>query len=147
MDVILIGPIVRSHWSIENSLHWVMDMRFRDDECRVRTEHAPANFTAIKRMAHNMLRIATSCSVKPRWWRLQNTLANEAAVPRLARDHPELEKCHPGERAMAKTLFAILFAAPGGEWPEVKPTHHTKFLIRRSGANPESCVMSPNEAR
>ena len=30
----LLGPIIRSHWAIENSLHWVMDMIFRDDECR-----------------------------------------------------------------------------------------------------------------
>lgn len=54
----LVGPIVRSHWAIENSLHWVMDMLFRDDECRVRTNHAPANFTTIKHMAHNLLRKA-----------------------------------------------------------------------------------------
>jgi predicted transposase YbfD/YdcC len=54
----LLGPVVRSHWAIENSLHWVMDMVFRDDECRVRTEHAPANFTTIKHMAHNLLRRA-----------------------------------------------------------------------------------------
>src|SRR5437868_4563479 len=33
----LLGPIVRSHWAVENSLHWVMDMIFRDDECRIRT--------------------------------------------------------------------------------------------------------------
>jgi len=59
MVAALIGPIVRSHWSIENSLHWVMDMMFRDDECRVRTDHAPANFTTIKHMAHNLLRTAT----------------------------------------------------------------------------------------
>lgn len=52
----LLGPVVRSHWSIENSLHWVMDMVFRDDESRVRTEHAPANFTTIKHMALNLLR-------------------------------------------------------------------------------------------
>ncbi len=52
----LLGPVVRSHWAIENSLHWVMDMIFRDDECRVRTNHAPANFTTIKHMAHNLLR-------------------------------------------------------------------------------------------
>lgn len=52
------GPIVRSHWAIENSLHWVMDMIFRDDECRVRTNHAPANFTTIKHMAHNLMRKA-----------------------------------------------------------------------------------------
>lgn len=54
----LLGPVVRSHWSVENSLHWVMDMVFRDDECRVRTDHAPANFAAIKHMAQNLLRNA-----------------------------------------------------------------------------------------
>jgi predicted transposase YbfD/YdcC len=54
----LVGPIIRSHWAIENSLHWVMDMVFRDDECRVRTENAPANFTTLKHMAHNLIRKA-----------------------------------------------------------------------------------------
>ncbi len=53
-----IGPVVRSHWAVENSLHWVMDMIFRDDECRIRTEHAPANFTTLKHMAHNLIRRA-----------------------------------------------------------------------------------------
>ena len=52
----LLGPAIRSHWAVENSLHWVMDMVFRDDECRVRTNHAPANFTTIKHMACNLLR-------------------------------------------------------------------------------------------
>jgi len=33
-----------------------MDMTFRDDECRVRTNHAPANFTTVKHMAHNLIR-------------------------------------------------------------------------------------------
>src|SRR5271157_1585877 len=55
---ILLGPIVRGHWAIENSLHWVMDMAFRDDECRVRTNHAPANFTTVEHMAHNLIRKA-----------------------------------------------------------------------------------------
>lgn len=53
-----IGPMIRDHWAIENSLHWVMDMIFRDDECRVRTENAPANFTTIKHMASNLIRKA-----------------------------------------------------------------------------------------
>jgi len=52
----LLGPAIRGHWSIENSLHWVMDMVFREDECRVRTNHAPANFSTIKHMACNLLR-------------------------------------------------------------------------------------------
>jgi predicted transposase YbfD/YdcC len=52
----LLGPIVRSHWAIENSLHWVLDMVFRDDECRLRTDHAPANFVTLKHMAQNLIR-------------------------------------------------------------------------------------------
>jgi len=53
-----LGPIIRSHWAIENSLHWVMDMAFRDDECRIRTDHAPANFTTLRHIAHNLIRKA-----------------------------------------------------------------------------------------
>jgi predicted transposase YbfD/YdcC len=53
-----LGPAVRAHWAIENGLHWVMDMVFRDDECRIRKDHAPANFTTLKHMAHNLIRKA-----------------------------------------------------------------------------------------
>jgi predicted transposase YbfD/YdcC len=53
-----IGPLVRDHWSVENSLHWILDMVFRDDECRVRTDHAPANLTTLKHMALNLIRRA-----------------------------------------------------------------------------------------
>jgi predicted transposase YbfD/YdcC len=56
MTAVHLGHVIRSHWAIENSLHWVMDMVFRDDECRVRTDHAPANFATIKHMAINLLR-------------------------------------------------------------------------------------------
>jgi predicted transposase YbfD/YdcC len=55
---IQLGPVIRSHWSVENSLHWVMDMIFRDDECRIRTGHAPANFTTLRHMALNLIRKA-----------------------------------------------------------------------------------------
>jgi len=54
----VLRPIIRSHWAIENSLHWVMDMTFRDDECRIRTDNAPENFTTIKHIAHNLIRNA-----------------------------------------------------------------------------------------
>ena len=53
-----IGPMIRAHWAIENSLHWVMDMVFRDDECRVRTNNAPANFATFRHMAYNLARKA-----------------------------------------------------------------------------------------
>ncbi len=54
-----IGPMIRAHWAIENSLHWIMDMVFRDDECRIRTEHAPANFATLRHIAHNLIRKAS----------------------------------------------------------------------------------------
>ena len=50
-----LGLAVRRHWAVE-SMHWLMDCIFRDDECRVRSEHAPANFATIKHMALNLLR-------------------------------------------------------------------------------------------
>jgi predicted transposase YbfD/YdcC len=55
---IQLGPAIRSHWAVENSLHWVLDMIFRDDECRIRTEHAPANFTTLRHIALNLIRKA-----------------------------------------------------------------------------------------
>ena len=51
-----LATVIRQHWAIENSLHWVMDMVFHDDECRISTGHAPANFTTVKHVAHNLMR-------------------------------------------------------------------------------------------
>ena len=53
-----VGAAIRGHWGIENGLHWVMDMVFRDDECRIRKENAPAHFATVKHMASNLLRQA-----------------------------------------------------------------------------------------
>lgn len=55
---IQLAPVIRGHWAVENSLHWVMDMIFRDDECRIRTNHAPANFTTLRHIALNLIRKA-----------------------------------------------------------------------------------------
>ncbi|MGN0852478.1 MAG: ISAs1 family transposase [Kiritimatiellia bacterium] len=55
-----VAQMVRDHWSVENNLHWVMDMVFRDDECRVRKDQAPANFATIRHAAFNFLKRAPS---------------------------------------------------------------------------------------
>ena len=47
---------VRGHWHIENRLHWVMDVVFRDDLCRLRTGHGPHNMAVVRHMAVNLLR-------------------------------------------------------------------------------------------
>ena len=52
---------VRGHWSIENNLHWQLDVSFREDQCRVRTDNAPANLSVIRRFALGLLKRETSC--------------------------------------------------------------------------------------
>jgi predicted transposase YbfD/YdcC len=52
---------VRGHWGIENNLHWQLDVSFREDECRVRRDHAPANLSVIRRFALGLLKRETSC--------------------------------------------------------------------------------------
>ena len=47
---------VRGHWGIENGCHWVLDVAFREDQCRVREGNAAANFATVRRMALAMLK-------------------------------------------------------------------------------------------
>lgn len=47
---------VRGHWGVENGLHWVLDISFREDECRVRQGHAAQNFALLRRIALNLLK-------------------------------------------------------------------------------------------
>jgi predicted transposase YbfD/YdcC len=50
----------RSHWEIENKLHWVLDIVFREDECRIRKGNGAENFAVLRHIALNLLRRETS---------------------------------------------------------------------------------------
>lgn len=52
---------VRGHWSIENQLHWVLDVVFGEDQSRARTENAAENLAALRRLAVNLLRKDKKC--------------------------------------------------------------------------------------
>ena len=55
-----VAQSIRQHWSIENSLHWCLDISFREDHCRVRKDHAPQNLAILRHMAINLLKRETS---------------------------------------------------------------------------------------
>jgi predicted transposase YbfD/YdcC len=57
----MIGEVIRSHWGIENSLHWVLDIAFREDECRKRKDHSAENFAMLRRITLNLLKQEKTC--------------------------------------------------------------------------------------
>jgi len=67
----------RSHWKIENQLHWVLDIAFREDESRVRQDHAAENLAVLRHMALNLLKNEKTAKGGIRAKRLQAAWNNE----------------------------------------------------------------------
>ena len=57
------AKIIRDHWSIENNLHWMLDVNFNEDQSRVRTGNAAENFALIRHIALNILKQDTTAKV------------------------------------------------------------------------------------
>jgi predicted transposase YbfD/YdcC len=55
-DAQAFGERVRKHWSIENSLHWILDVAMREDEARIRKDHASENMAVVRHIAINLLK-------------------------------------------------------------------------------------------
>jgi len=56
-----IAQAVRNHWSVENNLHWSLDMSFHEDQSRIRKGHGAENFSRLRRIALNLLKQETTC--------------------------------------------------------------------------------------
>jgi len=55
-DATRLLQVIRTHWQIETALHWVLDIAFRADEARMRTDHSALNFTILRHIALNLLK-------------------------------------------------------------------------------------------
>lgn len=58
-----LNHIIRSHWGIETSLHWILDVAFREDDNRTRMGNAPANLAIVRHLALNKLRQETTAKI------------------------------------------------------------------------------------
>jgi predicted transposase YbfD/YdcC len=63
MDAKKILKIVRNHWSIENSCHYILDWNFDEDRCRIKTGHGPENITCLRRLAISIIKSKKVSSV------------------------------------------------------------------------------------
>ncbi len=59
-DASRMAQIIRGHWSVENKLHWVLDVSFAEDQARQRKDHSAENFSRLRRIALNLLRRETT---------------------------------------------------------------------------------------
>ena len=50
-DATRLLAVARGHWAIENNLHWMLDVHFDEDRCRVRKDHGPLNVATVRRVA------------------------------------------------------------------------------------------------
>ena len=78
------GNAVRSHWGIENSLHWVLDVSFREDESRIRRGKAPENFAVLRHIALNLIKKETSLKKSIKSKRLRSGWDNDYLMKVLA---------------------------------------------------------------
>ena len=60
-DAKRMAEAIRGHWSVENQLHWHLDVSFAEDACRIRKDHGAENFSRLRRIALNLLQQETTC--------------------------------------------------------------------------------------
>lgn len=71
-----LSQIIRGHWSVENNLHWMLDLYFDDDSCTVKDRNAAKNFAILKRIALNALQEHKKHSIKKRSIRRTKRIAS-----------------------------------------------------------------------
>jgi len=118
---------VRSHWGIENRVHWVLDMTFHQDQSRIRAGHAAENVAVLRQIALNLLR-------------QQKTKRTSIKAPH-GRLGYRLSSSDPHQRLDAFTLSVL--GQQGGSNHQIRPKGNVGFaLAPRRGVPPQATSRS-----
>ena len=83
-DAKLLGSAIRSHWGIENKLHWTLDVTFKEDASRIRKNGAPENFALLRRIALNLVNREDSYKASSKMKRYRAAMDNDYLLSILA---------------------------------------------------------------
>jgi len=85
LDAEKAASAVRQHWAVENKLHWVLDVSFREDDSRIRRNNGPEVMSTLRRLTLNLLKANTSCKASMKRKRkiaiMDDTLRSELVCP------------------------------------------------------------------
>ncbi len=86
-DAEKIAKVIRSHWGIENSLHWTLDVILAEDNSRIRRDNSPKNFALLRRLALNLLKQETTFKGSLKMKRYRAAMDNDYLTKILASTH------------------------------------------------------------
>jgi predicted transposase YbfD/YdcC len=96
MDAEKFAHAVRSHWSVENNLHWTLDMSFREDDSRMRSGYSAENFAMMRRMALSLMKRDTDSKKSLKRRRKICGYADKYLEQLLFNSDQTLARCPPG---------------------------------------------------
>ncbi len=76
-DAEQMSGVIRSHWGIENSLHWTLDVTYGEDASRIRKGHSPENFALLRRLSVSLLNQGRSFKGSQKMKRYKAAMDNE----------------------------------------------------------------------
>jgi hypothetical protein len=88
-DAERIAQAVRSHWEVENRLHWCLDVQFGDDYARARSGHVAHNLALVRHMALNLIRLDKSIKTSIKTKRLLAATSDEFRAALLGFEVPD----------------------------------------------------------